>query len=116
MNQTSFPQEQQKVEEPKKSFADTLISIVSRFLGIPAFIILHKALPDPDWVLNLDRILLFFATIAAIELLLHSARTVVVVLTLLCIAGLIYGSFTNGYGFLTLFKAYGDLIISLSNK
>ncbi|MBQ2575094.1 MAG: hypothetical protein II575_12795, partial [Bacteroidales bacterium] len=36
---------------------DTIIKYVSVLVTLPLFLLLSKILPDPDWVINLDRIL-----------------------------------------------------------
>jgi len=99
------------LEHPEKlSFGDNVINILSRLLAIPAFIILHKSLPNPDWVLHLDRILLFLGTLILLEILLQMFRRIVLFLAAISFAVLVYGSFTRGYGFVSLTRDYLSLI------
>jgi hypothetical protein len=100
-------------EENNGSFGDSIVSLLSHFISIPIFIVLHRLLPDPDWKFNLDRILLFVSTFTLVEMIFNSLRIIVILGFIGSLAWLIYGSFWGNYGFLSLYQDYKYMIYSM---
>ena len=61
-------------------FSD-ILELVSLLVAFPLFLYLSNILPNPDWVFNLDRILLFAVTFAVVYLI---ANTFVIITTWVC--------------------------------
>ena len=55
-----------KPEENDEGWIGVILEYVSILVALPLFLLLSKVLPDPDWVINLDRILLFILTFIVI--------------------------------------------------
>lgn len=100
-------------ENDDGSFGASVISFISHFISIPIFIVLHKLIPNPDWVFHLDRILLFIATLLVVEIIFHSMKGIVIISFMISIAWLAYGSIWGNYGFGNLFNDYRFMIYSM---
>ena len=54
-----------------------LVGFLSLFIAFPIFILLHKRIPDYEWPIHSDRILLFLLVVAFVLLLLSVFRPVI---------------------------------------
>ncbi|MBL7812751.1 MAG: transglutaminase [Bacteroidetes bacterium] len=114
-----MPESKQSETSPKTGvrnahfWAELVVKLISRLLTIPIFIILHKALPNPDWPFYLDRILLFIALIFLVELILKLFKISIFIGFLAAVVLLTYGSLSKGYGFGELTEDYQNLVVTL---
>lgn len=83
-----------------------LVGFLSLFIAFPIFILLHKQIPDYDWPIHSDRILLFILVIAFVLLLLSLFRPVINFIFAGSLILLLYGTFTQTYGFQNLASDY----------
>ena len=96
----------------------TILEWVSLLVAFPLFLFLSNILPNPDWFLNIDRILLFIATVAVVY---YIANTFVIITTLGLAVGicyLTYGSIASGdhYGWSNAVFDYVSIVHSLKNN
>jgi len=96
--------------EEEFSFGDKVINILSWIIVVPIFIILHKLLPNPDWIFNIDRVLIGVLSIGFIRLILHLFKSIVLIAFVISFAWFSYGSIWGDYGFGYLYKDYRALI------
>lgn len=83
-----------------------LVGFLSLFIAFPIFIFIHKELPDYNWPIHSDRILIFVLVIIFVLLLLSLFRPVLNFIFTGTIIILIYGSVTKTYGFKNLVTDY----------
>ena len=88
------------------SISYLLVGFLSLFIAFPIFILLHKRLPAYEWPLYSDRILLFLLVIVFVLLLLSMFRPVINFIFVGTLVLLVYGTFTNTYGFVNLATDY----------
>ena len=88
------------------SISYLLVGFLSLFIAFPIFILLHKRLPAYEWPLYSDRILLFLLVIVFVLLLLSMFRPVINFIFVGTLVLLVYGTFTNTYGFTNLATDY----------
>ena len=88
------------------SISYLLVGFLSLFIAFPIFILLHKKLPAYEWPLYADRILLFLLVIVFVLLLLSMFRPVINFIFVGTLVLLVYGTFTNTYGFTNLATDY----------
>lgn len=102
--------------ENESSFSDSIINFISWILAIPIFIIAHKLIPNPDWILNLDRILIGIIIVLTLRFVLKEFRVIVIGAFLVSILWLSYGSFFGGYGFVSVYRDYKEMLYSMVNN
>ena len=83
-----------------------LVGFLSLFIAFPIFIVFHKQIPDYEWPIHLDRILLFAAVIIFVLVLLSLFRPVINFIFAGALVLLLYGTFTDTYGFKNLATDY----------
>jgi hypothetical protein len=83
-----------------------LVGFLSLFIAFPIFILLHNQLPDYDWPIHSDRILLFLLVVLFVLLLLSLFRPVINFIFAGTLIILLYGTFTETYGFKNLATDY----------
>ena len=83
-----------------------LVGFLSLFIAFPIFILLHKQLPDYEWPIHSDRILLFVLVILFVLLLLSLFRPIINFVFAGTLLILLYGTFTDTYGFKNLATDY----------
>src|SRR5215204_2416316 len=88
------------------SISYLLVGFLSLFIAFPIFILAHKQLPDYEWPLHSDRILLFLLVIVFVLLLLSMFRPVINFIFAGTLVLLLYGTFTDTYGFKNLATDY----------
>lgn len=103
-------------ENDHSSISDGIITFLSYFFVLPVFIIFHRILPDPDWPLFLDRILLATAIFLLIRLLLNVFKQLILVGFVVALLWLTYGSIWGDYGFRGFYNDYRAIIFSMANS
>ncbi len=88
------------------SISYLLVGFLSLFIAFPIFILLHEQLPDYDWPIHADRILLFLSVILLVLVLLSLFRPVINFIFVGALVLLLYGTFTDTYGFQNLATDY----------
>lgn len=92
------------------SLLTTLVTLISRLVAIPLFLIAHKYVPNPVWPFHLDRVLLLILIFAITEFTLKYFRNAVIIGLLLAAIYLTTGSITGRYGFGNLGKDYRAML------
>ena len=100
----------------KKPWDNVIIFILNILIAIPVFIIIHQNIIDPNWYFQIDRILLFIAIVAIIQLILRLLRTVIIFCIAAYLIVLIFGSVSGNYGFAAVFEDYNYMIYSMSDS
>lgn len=103
-------------EKEKSGLTEGIITFLSYFFVLPVFIIFHKILPDPDWPLFLDRVLLATAIFFLIKLLLYVFKPIILVGFVMALLWLTYGSIWGNYGFRGFYNDYRAMIFSMANS
>lgn len=91
-----------------------IIFVLNVLLTIPVFIIAHQFLKDPDWVFQLDRILLFIVILVAFQLLLRAMRKVLLIALFFYLLILIIGTVFGGYGFIRVTEDYRHMLYTMA--
>lgn len=113
MTETAKNQKNTEIEKENGSCSETIASFFSHLISIPLFIILHKLIPDPDWVFHSDRILLFIATIGVVEIIIQGMKGLVTFAMVVALVWLTYGSIWGSYGFADVYKDYKYMIYAM---
>lgn len=92
------------------TLSDNFIFILACIIALPVFIFLHKILPDPSWILNLDRILILIGVVILFILIFKIFKKIILILFGIIFILLSYGSIANHYGFVNLYNDYRNLI------
>ena len=100
----------------KKPWDDVIIFILNILIAIPLFIIVHQNLINPNWVFNIDRVVLFVLLIVLIQLILRFLRTIILICILLYVMVLLYGSTIGNYGFNSVYEDYNSIMYSMSDN
>ena len=100
----------------KKPWDNVIIFILNILIAIPVFIIIHQNIIDPNWYFQIDRILLFIAIVAIIQLILRLLRTVIIFCIAAYLIVLVFGSVSGNYGFAAVFEDYNYMIYSMSDS
>lgn len=100
----------------KKPWDWIIISILNILLAFPTFIIVHQNLIDPDWPLNIDRILIVIVVLVSIHFLLNAVKTFLIIAIIVYFFILIYGSLFGNYGFKSLLEDYNSMLYTMSNN
>lgn len=98
----------------KKPWDMIIIFVLNLLLAIPIFLIAHQNFIDLQWVLHLDRILLFLTIIVLIQLALRAMRRVTLISIFLYLIILFIGTVFGGYGFKSVFEDYRYMLYSMS--
>lgn len=99
----------------KKPWDMVIIFALNILIAIPVFIIVHQNLIDPDWIFNIDRILLFLVIITTIQLTLRLLRKVIIICIVLYLLTLGYGSILGNYGFSSVFEDYRSMVYTMAD-
>jgi hypothetical protein len=100
----------------KKPWDDVIIFILNILIAIPLFIIVHQNLINPNWFLNIDRVVLFLLMIVVIQIILRFLRTIILFCIILYLLVLIYGSTIGNYGFNSVFEDYNSIMYTMSDN
>jgi hypothetical protein len=74
----------------------------------------HQNFIDPEWALNLDRVIIFIVIIVSIQLTLRLAKTIIILIIFLYLIALLYGTLFGNYGFNRVFEDYRYMVYSMS--
>ena len=100
----------------KKPWDDVIIFILNILIAIPLFIIVHQNLINPNWFLNIDRVVLFILIVVIIQLILRFLRTIILICIALYVLVLFYGSVIGNYGFNSVFEDYNSMMYTMSDN
>lgn len=100
----------------KKPWDDVIIFVLNILIAIPVFIIVHQNLINPNWFLNIDRVVLFIVMVVAIQIFLRFLRTIILICIVLYLLVLLYGSVIGNYGFNSVFEDYNSMMYSMSDN
>ena len=100
----------------KKPWDDIIILVLNILITIPVFVIIHQNIIDPEWIIHIDRILLFIALIVVIQLLLRLLRTIIIICIAIYLLVLIYGSLFGKHNFKSVFEDYTYMIYAMTDS
>lgn len=100
----------------KKPWDNVIIFVLNILIAIPAFIIVHQNLINPNWYFQIDRILLFIAIVVVIQLILRLMRTIIIVCIGLYLIMLIFGRLSGRYGFKSVVEDYRYMIYAMTDN
>ena len=103
-------------EKKSGRLSSTIVAILSFIVTLPLFILLDRVIPDLNWFWNLDKFLLWIIIYTIIEFIFESVKISAIIVFVLAISWLTYGSFTEKYGFKEVFYDYRGLIFSMKNS
>ena len=93
-----------------------VIFLLNILITIAVFLIAHQNLIDLDWIIHLDRIILFIFIIAIIQLLLRLVKTIIILIVFLYLISLLFGTLFGNYGFNRVFEDYRYMIYSMKEN
>lgn len=99
----------------KKPWDSIIILALNILIAVPLFIIIHQNIIDPMWPLSIDRILLFIALVAVLQLLLRLLRKVIIICIFLYLFSLAYGSLFGNYGFGRVYEDYRSMVYTMAD-
>jgi hypothetical protein len=100
----------------KKPWDDVIIFVLNVLIAIPLFIILHQNLINPNWFLNIDRVVIFIVMVVIIQLILRLLRTIIILCIFVYLLALIYGSTIGNYGFNSVYDDYNSMLYTMSDN
>jgi hypothetical protein len=98
----------------KKPWDSVIIFVLNILVTVPAFMLLHHSLVDPEWPLHIDRVLIFITMVAAVQLVLHYLKKILMVCIALYILVLLFGSVFGNYGFRAVYEDYEAMVYSMA--
>ena len=113
INNINFQEIKQKLQV-KKPWDDVIIFVLNILIAIPLFIILHQNLINPNWFLNIDRVILFIVMIVVIQIILRLLRKFIIPCIIVYLLVLGYGSTIGNYGFNNVYDDYNSMMYSMS--
>jgi hypothetical protein len=100
----------------KKPWDDVIIFVLNILIAVPVFIIIHQNLFNPNWIFNLDRVILFILIVVIIQLILRFLRTIILICIALYVLVLFYGSIIGNYGFNSVYEDYNSMMYTMSDN
>jgi hypothetical protein len=100
----------------KKPWDDVIIFVLNILIAVPVFIIIHQNLFNPNWIFNLDRVVLFILIVVIIQLILRFLRTIILICIALYVLVLFYGSVIGNYGFNSVYEDYNSMMYTMSDN
>ncbi len=97
-----------------KPWDNIIIFGLNILLTIPVFIIAHQFLKDPDWVFQLDRILLFIVILVAFQSLLRAMRKILLIALFFYLLILFIGTVFGRYGFIRVTEDYRHMLYTMA--
>jgi Ca2+/Na+ antiporter len=94
----------------QKPWNNIVIFILNILISIPVFIIIHQNIIDPEWPLQIDRILLFILILVLIQLVLRMLQTIMIICMGLYLLVLLYGTTIGNYGFSEVIEDYRSMM------
>ncbi|RVT75262.1 transglutaminase [Flavobacterium sufflavum] len=110
------PQNIKQKLQVKKPWDDVIIFVFNLLISIPTFIIAHQNLIELNWILNLDRIILFISILTLTQLILRLLRTIIIICLIVYILILFYGTVSGNYGFESVYEDYDSMIYTMSDN
>lgn len=98
----------------KKPWDMLIIFVLNILLTIPIFLIAHQNLIDLQWILHLDRIILFIVIVVLIQFALRAMRRVTLISIFAYLIILFIGTVFGGYGFKSVYEDYRYMLYSMS--
>lgn len=95
------------------SLGNAIIQRISLIVALPLFLLFHKLIPNPDWIFNLDRILIGLAVVFLLIYLYKKSKIFLLSAVVASIVWLLYGSFFGDYGFINAFNDYKEIIYAM---
>ncbi|WP_306350142.1 transglutaminase domain-containing protein [Flavobacterium sp. '19STA2R22 D10 B1'] len=99
----------------KKPWDNVIILVLNILIAVPVFIIVHQNVIDPDLPFHIDRILLFIAIVAIIQLVLRLLRTIIIICIGLYLIALFYGTIFGSYGFSSVYEDYRSMVYTMAD-
>ena len=93
-----------------------VIFLLNILIAIPVFLVVHHNLIDLNWILQLDRIILFVVIIVLIQLLLRLVKTFIIFIVFLYLIALLFGTLFGDYGFNRVFEDYRYMIYAMKDN
>ncbi|MFD2907770.1 transglutaminase [Flavobacterium ardleyense] len=93
-----------------------VIFILNILITIPLFLIAHQNLIDLDWILHLDRVIIFIVLIVLIQLLLRLVKTIIILIIFLYVIILLFGTLFGDYGFTRVYEDYRYMIYAMKEN
>lgn len=93
-----------------------VIFLLNILIAIPTFLIAHQNLIDLEWIIHLDRILIFITIVIAIQLILRLVKTIIILIVFIYLITLLYGTLFGNYGFQRVFEDYRYMIYSMRDN
>jgi len=100
----------------KKPWDDVIIFVLNILIAVPVFIIIHQNFFNPNWIFNLDRVVLFILIVVIIQLILRFLRTIILICIALYVLVLFYGSVIGNYGFNSVYEDYNSMMYTMSDN
>ena len=94
----------------QKPWNNIVIFVLNILISIPVFIIIHQNIIDPEWPLQIDRILLFILLLVLIQLVLRMLQTIMIICMGLYLLVLLYGTTIGNYGFSEVIEDYRSMM------
>lgn len=113
--ETSAQEDIEEIEDSPSVISSILLLGLGIIASIPAFILLHKNIPNLHWVMGADRILLYASTLLLIYILLRQVRGLVYFVTLIAALWLTYGSIWGDYGFKSIYRDYQVMLCKMKS-
>ena len=92
-----------------------IIFVLNILIAIPVFIIIHQNIIDPEWIFELDRILLFIVIVIALQLALRLLRPIIIICIALYLFALLFGSLFGDYGFSAVAEDYRSMMYTMAD-
>jgi len=99
-----------------KPWDSIVIFILNILIAIPVFLIAYQNLIDLDWIIHLDRIILFIIIVIIIQLILRMVKTIIILIVILYLISLLIGTLIGNYGFNRVFEDYRYMIYAMKEN
>lgn len=109
-------EEEFKEEEIPQSESKLLIYFLVTIITLPVFLILKNVLPDLNWPIHLDSIILFILIWGGLSLLISPFKKLVYLLVFIIVLVLLYGSVFGEYGIGRFVTDYRNLISNMKES
>lgn len=112
---TATPDFETKAKTYTKPFSDILVFVSRILVIIPLFILAHKVIPKMNVPYQLDRLAVAIIIILVVGFVFKTFRKFVVYAALGLLIWLVYGTYTEKYGFEDVYYDYKYMLYSLSD-
>jgi hypothetical protein len=115
-------QHNSEIEESKNPKKDenwwlegAILQFVTILLALPIFMAIHRLLPNPNWIFNLDQIIILVLIITIVRYAINKQKSFIFGAFFMCLLLLLIGSLTNIYGFKDIIFDYKTYLYSLKS-